>query len=52
MFKTSVKFVSNMYIASLAAVCLHTNYWSGFTTERNDQDPIKTASFYKEFEYN
>ena len=52
MIATNLKHVNEKHMANLATarLCAGTSYWAtiGFTSPSNEQDPINTASFYKE----
>jgi len=55
MIANNLKHVNEQHMANLATACLRAgaSYWAtvGFTSPKNsnvEQDPIKTASFYKE----
>jgi len=52
MIANNLKHANEMHMANLATACLRagTSYWAtvGFTSPSNEQDPIKTASFYKD----
>ena len=53
MFAQTSKQLNAMHKVALAAERLCAGYWVGFTsTNSNEQDPIKTASFYKESGHN
>jgi len=43
---------ANEHMVALASKRLCAGYWVGFTTDSNEQNPIKTASFYKESGHN
>lgn len=51
MFTNSLK-LNAMHKVALAAERLCAGYWVGFSSTENTQDPIKTASFYKESGHN
>ena len=50
MLKQTLK-SANEHMVALASKRLCAGYWVGFTSS-NEQDPIKTASFYKESGHN
>lgn len=50
MFDFNLKSANEQHMVALASKRLCAGYWVGFTgTDSNEQDPIKMASFYKEF---
>lgn len=51
MFAQNLKSANEMHMVALASKRLCAGYWIGFTAS-NEQDPIITASFYKESGHN
>ena len=53
MFTRALKQLNQMHTAVLAPEHFCASYWAGFVGfNGNEQDPIKTASFYKESGHN